>query len=162
MELRSPAFADGGVIPEKYTIDNGFDKAISPPLEWSNVPAGTRSFALVMEDLDVPPEYGRFIHWMLYNIPQEERSIAEGDIHDNAQYIPNSYSGYGMPQFECYGPPWPAGPHRYQFTLYAMKVELVLTPKSYDDLMASVGEYSIDSATLIGVYGPAKTPQPGG
>ena len=64
--LRSPAFAEGGTIPKKYTLDGD---NLSPPFEWSDAPAGARSFALICEDPDAPS--GTFRHWAVCNIPAD-------------------------------------------------------------------------------------------
>ena len=68
LQLSSPAFEPRGEIPSKYT---GEGEDISPPLQWTNVPDGTRSFALICHDPDAPVvsegTYG-FVHWVLYNI----------------------------------------------------------------------------------------------
>ncbi len=71
LEIRSPAFANGGEIPQRYTCD-GAD--VSPPLEWSGVPEGTRSLALIVDDPDAPdPDNPRmtWVHWVLYNLPPD-------------------------------------------------------------------------------------------
>jgi Raf kinase inhibitor-like YbhB/YbcL family protein len=78
LQLKSPAFEPQGEIPAKYT---GEGQDISPPLQWSNVPNGTRSFALICHDPDAPlvfeGAYG-FVHWVLYNIPGSVTSLSEG------------------------------------------------------------------------------------
>jgi len=72
LELFSPAFQPNSMIPSQYTCD-GSD--ISPPLQWKNIPAGTKSFALIMDDPDAP--VGLWVHWVLYNIPVEVSSLPE-------------------------------------------------------------------------------------
>src|SRR3989442_4871229 len=74
--LTSAAFKDGAPIPGKYTCD-GVD--VSPPLTWSDAPAGTRSFALIADDPDAPG--GTWVHWVLYNLPAEVAELPE----DNAK-----------------------------------------------------------------------------
>lgn len=64
MELKSPSFQHGEMIPAKYTCD-GSD--ISPPLTWTDPPAGTESFALISDDPDAP--VGTWVHWVIWNIP---------------------------------------------------------------------------------------------
>lgn len=71
--LQSPAFADGALIPPIHTAD-GLD--LSPPLRWSGAPAGTGSFALVMDDPDAPP--GCWVHWVLFNLPGDLRQLPAG------------------------------------------------------------------------------------
>ena len=72
IQITSPAFAAGQPIPEKYTCD-GLD--VSPPLQWTNAPAGTKSFALIADDPDAP--MGTWVHWVLYNLPAGTTSLAE-------------------------------------------------------------------------------------
>ena len=80
MELTSSAFANGQPIPKKYT---GAGANVSPPLTWSDPPEGTRSLALICDDPDAPsaknprPE-GPWVHWVIYNIPADVRSLPEG------------------------------------------------------------------------------------
>src|SRR6266568_5293401 len=73
MNITSSAFAQNGAIPKKYTCDGG---DTSPPLAWSDVPAGTKSLALIVEDPDAPS--GTFVHWVLFNVPPEPAEIAAG------------------------------------------------------------------------------------
>ena len=70
IQVTSPAFAEGQMIPADYTAD-GAD--ISPPLEWSGVPEGTKSIALISDDPDAPQ--GAWEHWVIYNMPPETTSI---------------------------------------------------------------------------------------
>ncbi len=78
MQLKSAAFEQGGRIPARHT---GEGDDVSPALEWSDVPDGTRSFAIVCHDPDAPlvsrGTYG-FVHWVLYNIPASVTKLAEG------------------------------------------------------------------------------------
>ena len=105
-ELSSPAFAQGDPIPEKYTC-KGDD--VSPPLTWSSPPAGTQSLALIMDDPDAP--VGTWVHWVLFNIPAEQR-ILEEDAPGAISAGINSWkrAAYG-------GPCPPLGTHRYFFKL---------------------------------------------
>jgi ribose transport system ATP-binding protein len=168
--LRSSEFSDGDTLPKKYTIDG---ESISPPLSWDNIPEGTKSFALIMTDSDVPPEYGGFFpHWILYDIPASVISLAEGTspggtLPAGAKELENAYATFGMPdRGKGYGPPWPAGehPHRYTFTLYAVKSEkLSIAPDaSYDAFSKAILPETIAATTLVGKYGPAETPMGGG
>ena len=108
----SSAFVEGGEIPRLHTCD-GAD--VSPSLEWSGVPEGTRSFALLVEDPDAPN--GTWTHWILWDIPGGTRTLPQGARVGTAGVNDFGRPGYGSP---CP----PAGkPHRYYFRLYALKVE---------------------------------------
>src|SRR5262249_2273592 len=83
LTLTSPAFADGGLIPQKYACDGA---GTSPPLAWSNVPTGTKSLVLIVEDPDVPKALkpdGLFVHWVLYGIPADAKGVPEGGVVGN-------------------------------------------------------------------------------
>src|SRR5690242_4680187 len=71
MKLLSNAFETGGLIPPIYTCDG---QNISPPLNWENAPANTKSFVLIMDDPDAP--VGTWDHWLLFNIPSTVNSLA--------------------------------------------------------------------------------------
>ncbi len=166
--LRSPAFTNGGRIPQKYTIDG---QKASPPLKWDDPPGGTKSFAILMEDLDVPKEYGGiFIHWMVHDIPASARELSDGarpdgKLPDGAREVPNFYARMGMANTPMvkYGPPWPPTPdHRYKFTLFALKVEKLQLGRDagYEEFMKEVKKNMLSTSELIGVYGPSRTPLP--
>lgn len=150
MELRSKAFQEGGNIPKKHTCD-GPD--LSPPLEWSEVPSGTHSFALVVEDPDAPS--GTWIHWVVYDLPGEARSLPEGV--SSTETLPrggaqgrNDFGriGYGGP---C---PPPGRPHRYFFRLYALDSKVNLPPgASKAQLLRAMEGHVKSEAQLMGVYG---------
>jgi len=127
LQLTSPAFAPREMIPEKYGRRG---ENISPPLEWSDPPQGTQSFALLV-DTDLRPGGGEtiWVHWILYNIPAETRALSEavtpdaaGRLPDGSQHLANSWEELK------YGGPNP--PHvstlRYYFRLYALDTMLDL------------------------------------
>jgi Raf kinase inhibitor-like YbhB/YbcL family protein len=119
MHLSSPAFTEGQTIPVKYTCD-GDD--VSPPIEWSGEPAGTKSVALICDDPDAPS--GCFTHWVLYDIDARTHKLPEGasNVGTAGQ---NSFSrtGFGGP---C--PPAKDAAHRYFFHVYALDVESIGKP----------------------------------
>jgi len=109
VELHSLAFEHGGEIPALYTCDG---EDISPPLEIGDVPAGTVSLALVMDDPDAPG--ATFDHWLVWNIPSHVTEIASGTEPEGIQGRTDfGRLGYG-------GPCPPSGTHRYRFKLYAL------------------------------------------
>src|SRR5438309_10332863 len=110
--VSSPAFADNGAIPKQYTCE-GAD--ISPPLNWSGAPQGTRSFALIVDDPDAPDPRApklTWVHWVVHNIPDEARGLPEDasgrGLPAGAVQGLNDWkrAGYG-------GPCPPVGRHRY-------------------------------------------------
>jgi hypothetical protein len=118
MRIRSPDFANGGMIPAQFTCQ-GSD--VSPELEISGVPAGAKSLALVLEDPDAPS--GTFTHWIVWNIPPGTTKIASGTTPGGAVQGVNDFGngGYG-------GPCPPAGTHRYFFRLAALDIAPPLGP----------------------------------
>lgn len=72
MEILSSAFDEGAMILEKYTCD---DIDISPPLKWSSVPEGTKTFAIICDDPDAP--MGTWVHWVIYNLPADINELSE-------------------------------------------------------------------------------------
>jgi len=166
--LKSAAFENGGRIPDKYAEK----ESVSPPLSWEDIPKGTKSFALGMADPDVPEEFQFprvFAHWMIYNIPAGTTSLAEGaspgKVPAGAKELNSDFVTFKIPGFgKGYGPPWPPdSSHRYVFTLYALKTGTLDIPEEgdYVEFVKAVLPVTIQTATLIGHYGPAKTPLPG-
>ena len=143
MKIGSTAFASEAFIPKDYTCD-GSD--VAPVLMWQDVPKGVKSFALVMDDPDAPA--GTWVHWVVYNIPAESRSLTP--LPASARQGENSFgkTGYGGP---C--PPKGHGPHRYFFRLYALDTMLDLqAPADSAGLRAVMNGHVIDNAELMGRY----------
>jgi Raf kinase inhibitor-like YbhB/YbcL family protein len=150
--LRSPAFAHEGEIPRKYTCD-GAD--VSPPLEWSGVPAEARSLALIVEDPDAPdPAAPRtiWVHWILYNLPPDSRGLPEAV--PVAALPPGTLEGLNDWNRPGYGGPCPPiGRHRYFFRLFALSEVLPdLDFPRKDDLEQTMAPYLIELAELMGTY----------
>lgn len=119
MKLSSPAFADGAVIPMRYTC-TGDD--VSPPLAWSDTPAGAKSVALIVDDPDAP--VGTWVHWVAFNLPVTAGGLPEG-IKDAKQLPSGGTQGTNSWRRIGYGGPCPpSGTHRYFFKLYALDVVL--------------------------------------
>jgi hypothetical protein len=115
MRITSPAFEDGGTIPDQYSKEGGNQR---PPLRFEDVPSSAQSLALVVDDPDAPQ--GTFTHWLAYNILPAAREIGD-DTLATIQQACNDYgqTGYG-------GPKPPSGEHRYFFKLYALDDRLLL------------------------------------
>ncbi|MGE3959614.1 MAG: YbhB/YbcL family Raf kinase inhibitor-like protein [Vicinamibacterales bacterium] len=158
--LTSTDVAEGATIKVEQTF-NGFGCTganISPALSWSGAPSGTRSFALIMHDPDAPTGVGGFTHWIVYNIPATATGLAKGAgsqggaLPAGAAQAATSFgaAGYG-------GPCPPAGdkPHRYVFTLYALKAEKIDLPPNATQALAgfTINGGTIASATMTALYG---------
>jgi len=150
MQLKSTAFQDGQAIPRQYTADG---ENRSPPLEWTAPPTGTQSLALICEDPDAPR--GIWVHWVLFNLPQNARKLDEGMASDGklppgAVQGTNDFRkiGYGGP-----APP-PGKPHRYFFKLYALDARLNLpTGTNRSQLLDAMRGHILAETQLMGKYG---------
>ncbi len=146
----SPAFANGAPIPAKYTAD-GDD--VSPPLQWTGIPRGTRSVALICDDPDAPG--GTWVHWLLYNLPPSEPGLAEAT--PEADELPNGarhgLNDFGRPGYG--GPSPPSGKaHRYRFRVYALDAVLILKPRATRaELDAAMKGHILATGELTGTYG---------
>jgi hypothetical protein len=139
--ITSPAFRSGGTVPAQFTCD-GTDTP--PPLEISDAPDGTRSFAVIMDDPDAPR--GTFTHWLAYDIPAGKRELEA----DQGKTLRNSFGreGYGGP---C--PPHGHGVHHYNFTVYAVDIpSLPLRGASRKDLERTLEAHTLATAQLMGQY----------
>jgi len=152
LTITSAAFAPDGPIPSRYTCEG---QDASPPLEWRGAPAGTRSFALVVDDPDAPdPAAPRmtWVHWVLYNIDPAAVGLPEAV---EASALPagtregvNDWgrTGYG-------GPCPPVGRHRYFHKLYALDTVLEdLRQPSKAALEKAMRGHILAQSTLIGTY----------
>ena len=149
MKLVSSAFSEGGMIPSQYTCDG---KDISPPLQWSDVPEGVKSFALICDDPDAP--MGTWVHWVIYNIPDTLRQLPEAvpateKLSDGTLQGKNDFKRFGYG-----GPCPPGGTHRYFFKLYALDTKLDLAPGATKaQLLDAMKGHILAEAQLIGKYG---------
>jgi len=145
LKLSTPAFQAEGRIPDKHT---GVGQNVSPALQWSGAPAGTKEFALVCHDPDAPLPRG-FTHWVIYGIPAGASGIAEGGGNKFTEG-PNGAgkSGYTGPM-----PPEGHGPHHYFFWIYALDQALGLEPGlDMDALLDAIEDHVIEQARVVGVY----------
>lgn len=150
LTISSPSFSNGGDIPKKFTCD-GAD--VSPQLTWSEPPAGTATFALLVDDPDAP--VGNWNHWTAWNLPASARGLAEGTsqaaaLPDGTQQGMNDFrkTGYNGP---C---PPPGKPHRYYFKLFALDTRLELASKaSKKELEAAMKGHMLAHGEWMGRYG---------
>jgi Raf kinase inhibitor-like YbhB/YbcL family protein len=129
MALTSPDFEDGGIIPDKFT--QAVPMAVSPRLEWTNVPDGTQSFVLIMHDPDNALNGGTddVLHWIMFNIPGTARSLSGGMPLD-AQLPDGTIQAKGIRNVGYMGPGNAAiNPyHHYTLELFALNAKLTLGP----------------------------------
>lgn len=153
MMITSEAFVDGGDMPPRLTCE-GADR--SPPLAWENLPEGTESVVLIVDDPDAPdPAAPRMVwdHWILYNLPPTCRGLPEGvavaDLPAGTGEGINSWgrTGYG-------GPCPPIGRHRYFHQLYALDIRLPaeLGTPTKDDLLLAMEDHILAHTELVGTY----------
>jgi Raf kinase inhibitor-like YbhB/YbcL family protein len=144
--LTSPAFADGEPIPERFTCEG---EDVSPPLEWSGVPEGTVSLALIMDDPDAPR--GTFTHWVIFGLDAGLTGLEESADLEGAEQGATSFGevGYGGP---C--PPPGDPPHTYVFDLHALSAHVDLPEgAAIEQVRAAIAEASLGAGRLTGTYG---------
>ncbi|HLG95152.1 MAG TPA: YbhB/YbcL family Raf kinase inhibitor-like protein [Bryobacteraceae bacterium] len=155
LTLTTTAFSDGSEIPAKYTQQD--PNPISPKLDWTNVPQGTVTFALILHDPDVAIRKNTedVLHWMIFNIPGSAMSLPEGmpataTMPDGAIQAKNlrgavGYMGPGAP---------PAGPdHHYTFELFALDTKLDLGPDaSRADVLKAMEGHILGKGVLVGRF----------
>jgi Raf kinase inhibitor-like YbhB/YbcL family protein len=149
LTISSSAFTNGGTIAKKFTCD-GAD--VSPPLTWTDPPAGTKAFALLVDDPDAP--VGNWNHWVIWNLPANLRSLPEGvskttHLPDGSEQGQNDFHKPGYN-----GPCPPAGkPHRYFFKLFALDTKVSLKSEAgKPELEAAMKGHTQATAELMGTY----------
>ena len=145
LQIVSPAFTFLERIPKRYT---GEGENVSPPLEWSGLPSGTKQLALICHDPDAPLPRG-FTHWVIYGIPPTVSQLA---VAGGSEFIEGINSS-DQPGYTGPIPPVGHGVHHYYFWLYALDKELDLEPGIMrEQLLEAISNYVIEQARLIGVY----------
>ncbi len=153
LELRSDAFEDGGDIPVRYTC---LGEDVSPGLNWSDVPAGTQSFVLIVDDPDAP--FGTWVHWVAYDIPKDAAGLKE-DVPKKFMLDNGTRQGFNSFRRIGYGGPCPppGRPHRYVFRLYALDTVLRLGPGAGKGaLTRAMRGHVLNEARLTGRFGRKK------
>lgn len=141
LQISSPEFEHNETIPQRYTCQG---EDINPPLRIQNVPEGTESLALIMDDPDAP--IGTFDHWIVFDIDPEIGLIEENTIPGVEGSNTFGRVNYG-------GPCPPDGEHRYFFKIYALDKKLELEEGvSREEMEREMEEHIIEQAELIGLY----------
>ncbi len=160
--IESPALKHDQPMPRDYTPDG---RNISPPLTWSGAPAGTREFALILEDPDAgsPPPY---VHWLIYKIPATANGLPENVPIDAATPMPASIGGamQGVNGFRrniYRGPaPPPGRPHHYHFIVYALDTALNLQPGlTRQQLLDAMKGHVIAVGEIVATYQREGSPE---
>ncbi len=164
LELNSPDVESGRMIGNKFVF-NGFNctgENVSPALRWQNPPRGTQSFALLVHDADAPTGGAGFWHWLVVNIPASASGLEQGAGSADGARLPAGSvqlkSDFGTLAWGGPCPPPGDKPHRYTFTLYALKVEKLTLPPDATSSLAGfiVNANSIGKAKMTPVYRRSK------
>ena len=153
MKISTSAFQDQGTIPVKYCMPGAGGENISIPVQWSEVPEGTKSFALSI--IDPHPVANNWIHWLVINIPAEVTSLPEDasgkGMPEACKELKNSFGnvGYGGPQ-----PPKGTGEHPYVTTVYALNVDRLDLDvgASLADFKQAIEGKVLDQAEVTGMF----------
>ena len=148
-QLTTTAFQNDGFIPAKFTCDR---TDVSPALAWNDPPAGTKSFALIVDDPDAPA--GTWVHWVLYDLPPGARGLPEGtaksrELPDGSRQGQNDFRRIGYN-----GPCPPRGaPHRYFFKLYALDIKTNLAAGATKrDLERTMEGHVLAKSEIVGRF----------
>jgi len=157
MTLQSPAFADGGQIPIKYSQAG---EEASPPLAWSGAPEGVASYVLIVHDVDaaIGPGTDDILHWMLWNIPGAATSLPErvprgAQLLDGTRQISATGPYYRGPGALSMGPA-----HHYVFELFALDTMLDVPavgappPQTRAAVVAAMAGHVRGKAVYVGLF----------
>ena len=146
--MNTDAFEDGGIIPERYAGRGG---NVRPGFTFSNVPNGTVSFAMILQDLDVAANGADgVLHWLAWNIPAKAGGLPEGSLPEGAVA---GTAGVGRGSY--FGPGAPAGPryHHYAFELYALSAMLTLpADATRTQLIEAMKDIVVAKAAYVGRF----------
>ena len=151
----SPTLVADQRVPRDYTPDG---RNVSPPLTWSQLPAGTKELAVICEDPDAgnPPP---FAHWVVYKIPATAKGLPEGLPIDPEAAMPpeiagaiQGVSGFRRPIYRGPAPP-PGKPHHYHFVVYALDASLDVKPGlNRAELLSAIQGHVIGKGELVAIY----------
>ena len=150
IEITSSAFTEGARIPTKYTCDG---EDASPPLNWTGVPQGAKSIALITDDPDAPG--GTWVHWVLYGLPPDTTELPEGlpktdELRSGARH---GVTDFGRNEYGGPCPPPGRGAHRYYFKVYALDAEIGLGAGSTkQDVLEAMKGKILAEGQLMGTY----------
>lgn len=141
IKISSPAFADDGMIPEKYTCEGA---NTSPELNVTDIPAGAKSLAIILHDPDAPIK-GGFTHWVIWNLN------VDGRIPENYQGGEQGMNGAQKKGYIGMCPP--SGTHHYHFMVYALDTKLNLSRTAGKDALEKAMQgHVLAKGDLVGLY----------
>ena len=148
--LTTSTFKPDGWMPKRTVYDKSgcTGENRSPELRWTGVPAGTKSFAIVMHDPDAPVP-GGWYHWVVYDLPASMTELPENAKIDDTRLGTTSFGEhpYGGP---C---PPPGKPHHYNFTIYALDVRQIDGHPTGAELLGKIQKHVLGQAAVTGLYG---------
>ena len=157
----SPDLPSGTTITEKFVLNNFgcTGSNVSPAVIWQNAPSGTKSFAVLVHDPDAQTGGAGFWHWLVLDIPASVSALPMGSGNADGGALPQGTkqintdfgnAGWGGP---C--PPVGDKPHRYNFTVYALKVDKLALPPNPTASLAGfiVNANAIGKASFSASYG---------
>jgi Raf kinase inhibitor-like YbhB/YbcL family protein len=150
LTVSTPAFAANQRIPEQFSRDGG---NVSPRVEWRGAPAGTRSYALVVEDPDAPK--GTFRHWAAYDIAPDARELSEGaGSREQGAAIQMATNDFGNAHYDGPQPPHGHGVHHYHFRLFALDVPTldVSEDAAAMDVLEAARAHALAEADVVGTF----------
>lgn len=151
LQLTSTAFAANGDMPRRLTCQGG---DLSPALAWSDAPAGTKSFALIVDDPDAPDPAApqrTWVHWVAYNLPADVAALEEGASAKLPAGAVDGRNDWGRTGYG--GPCPPVGRHRYFHKLYALDTVLPAgDPLDKAMLERAMEGHVLARAELVGTY----------
>ncbi len=159
--LASADIKPNGMIANKF-VYQGFGckgENVSPALSWSGAPKGTLGFALLVHDPDAPTGGSGWWHWVVYDIPADATSLAQGAGTAAGTALPKGAkqgrTDFGSADWGGPCPPVGHGKHHYNFTLHALKVAQLEIPAGASAALIGymVNANSLGSATFTGRYG---------
>jgi len=147
--LHSPAFQNGGAIPDQYARDG---ENQSPPLRWTDAPPEAKSFMLVVEDPDAPS--GVFRHWAVHDLNPEQTELRQGAGNGKSKVARQGVNDFGDVGYDGPQPPPGHGVHHYHFKLAALDVaHLELADDADAETIAlKARRHVIDEAEIVGTY----------
>lgn len=150
---KSPAFRDGQAVPKRHTEDG---EDLSPPISWSQLPAGTRELALVVDDPDAP-RAEPWVHWVIYRVPADTDGLKEGVPQQERLADPRGAiqgkNSWGTIGYRGPAPPKGHGTHHYHFKLYALDAALELNPGlDKSALLQAMSGHVLGHGEFVGTY----------